>query len=273
MTPLRRSATAFVWLAGCVLAGAGRAPAGNPSAPAAGAAGRAVPVRVLAVYPHDPEAFTQGLLWAGGHLYESTGLYGRSSVREVELESGRVLRRADLPAEDFGEGLARVDRRLIQLTWREERAHVWSLDGLERVGDFDYRGEGWGLTFDGRSLIESDGSALLSFRSPVDFHLERTLAVRRGGRAVPYLNELEWVDGAVYANIWQSDEVVRIDPASGEVTGAWDASGLLDPAERARADVLNGIAWNPDRRVFYLTGKLWPSLFEVALPEPEPSAR
>jgi glutaminyl-peptide cyclotransferase len=268
VTPPRGSSTALALLVGCALAGALRAAADGSPSPADGAADRAIPVRVLAVYPHDPEAFTQGLLWSGGHLYESTGLYGRSSVREVALESGRVMRRTDLPAEDFGEGLALVGGRLIQLTWREERAHVWSLDGFEPIGDFDYRGEGWGLTFDGSSLIESDGSALLSFRSPADFHLERTLAVRRGGRAVPYLNELEWADGAVYANVWQSDELVRIDPASGEVTGTWDASGLLDPGQRARADVLNGIAWNPDKRVFYLTGKLWPSLFEVTLPEP-----
>jgi glutamine cyclotransferase len=269
---VRRAAVSFL-VAGCALACARGAPAGSAPAPAPRAAPAAVPVRVLAVHPHDPEAFTQGLLWYGGHLYESTGLYGRSSVREVEVETGHVLRRTDLPEEEFGEGLARVGERLIQLTWREETANVWSLGDLVLGGTFEYRGEGWGLTFDGRDLIQSDGSALLSFRSPTDFHLERTLPVRRAGRAVPYLNELEWVDGSVYANVWQSDEVVRIDPRSGEVTGTWDASGLLDSEQRAAADVLNGIAWNPDKKVFYLTGKLWPSLFEVELPEPAPAAR
>jgi glutamine cyclotransferase len=228
---------------------------------------RPQPVRILAVHPHDPQAFTQGLLWSGGRLYESTGLYGRSTVREVDPDSGRVLRSVSLPDDQFGEGLALVGERLIQLTWREQDAFVWRLSDLASSGRIGYQGEGWGLTWDGKELLASDGSAVISRRSPEDLRSLGTVTVRRAGREVPYLNELEWVEGALYANVWQSDEILRIDPASGEVTGAWDASGLLEPEERQHADVLNGIAWNPQRRVFYLTGKLWPRLFEVQLPD------
>lgn len=233
---------------------------------------RPMPVRVRAVHPHDPAAFTQGLAWVHGRLYESTGLYGSSSLRELDPETGRVLRQVPLAPDEFGEGLTEIGGRLVQLTWREERARLWTLPGLAPAGTLAFRGEGWGLASDGRSLVSSDGTAVLVFRAADDLRPLRTLAVRRGGRAVPYLNELEWAGGALYANVWQSDEILRIDPVSGEVTGAWDASGLLAPAERARADVLNGIAWDPERRLFYLTGKLWPSLFEADLPEPPAAA-
>jgi len=261
--PVVLRAASLLALAAC--AGASERPA-EP-------APRPLPVRVLAVHPHDPQAFTQGLLWHAGRLYESTGLYGRSSLREVDPESGRVLRSVALPDDQFGEGLALAGDRLIQLTWREERAFVWRLSDLAPLGQLAFRGEGWGLTWDGRELVQSNGSAVLELRSAADLRLVRSLAVRRRGRPVPYLNELEWVAGALYANVWESDEIVRIDPATGEVTGTWDASGLLEPQERERADVLNGIAWNPERRVFYLTGKLWPHLFEVELPEPPARAR
>jgi len=243
--------------------GAGEGPAPTPPAL----------VRVRAVRGHDPGAFTQGLAWVRGRLYESTGLYGQSSVRELDPATGAVLRRVELPPEVFGEGLAEIGGKLVQLTWREERAHLWTLPGLAAAGVLPYPGEGWGLAANGRELVSSDGSATLVFRAADDLRPLRRLAVRRAGRAVPYLNELEWVEGSIYANVWQSDEILRIDAASGEVTGVWDASTLLDPATRSRADVLNGIAWDPERRVFYLTGKLWPSLFEVDLPEPAPLSR
>ncbi len=223
-------------------------------------------VRVLAAYPHDPEAFTQGLLFHGGKLYESLGREGRSSVREVELSSGRVLREARLPAREFGEGLALVGDRLFQLTWRDGVAHVWGRADFASSGTHRYEGEGWGLAFDGQRLIQSDGSATLTFRSSTDFSVLGSLRVTRDGRPEPFLNELELVDGALYANIWSSDEIVRIDLARGEVTAVWSAAGLLDSDQRQRADVLNGIAWNPEARRFYITGKLWPLLFEVELP-------
>jgi glutamine cyclotransferase len=258
--------------AACALALLGVACAGGGGAGAAPAPARAVPVRVLAVLPHDVAAFTQGLAWVRGRLYESTGLYGSSSVRELDPATGRTLRTVPLAADEFGEGLAEIGGRLVQLTWREERALLWTLPGLSPAGTLAFRGEGWGLASDGRELVASDGSAVLVFRAADDLRPLRKLAVRRDGRAVPYLNELEWAEGSLFANVWQSDEILRIDPASGEVTGAWDASGLLDPAERARADVLNGIAWDPERRRFFLTGKLWPSLFVVELPEPPPGA-
>lgn len=255
-------------LSGLLLASpACAAPAAN--APVAGAIPR-LELIVRAVHPHDPAAFTQGLLWHGGRLFESTGQFGASSLREVEIESGRVLRSVMLPPEEFGEGLALVGDRLVQLTWRNERARIWRLDDLSPAGEHAYRGEGWGLAFDGRSLVQSDGSSQLTFRSPVDFAVERRLQVLRGDRAQFYLNELEWAEGALWANIWLADEILRIDPATGQVTGWVDASSLLAPSERRGADVLNGIAFDPRRKVFYLTGKYWPKLFEVELREGPP---
>jgi glutamine cyclotransferase len=229
-------------------------------------------LEVMATYPHDPRAFTQGLLWHRGRLYESTGMYGGSSLREVELATGRILRRLDLDPLQFAEGLARVGDRLFQLTYQSELGWVWDLETFARLRDFSYRGEGWGLTFDGTSLIQSDGSARLTFRSPEDFATQRELLVVRGGRPQFYLNELEWVNGEIWANVWQSDEILRIDPRTGEVTGSVDASQLLAPEERRRADVLNGIAWDAERDLFLLTGKYWPRLFAVAIRPPAPAS-
>ncbi len=224
--------------------------------------------RVVATHPHDPESFTQGLVWSRGRLFESSGLYGQSRLIEVELATGRALRQVALPQDEFAEGLALVGDRLFQLTWREGRAHLWRADDLAPLGVLSFAGEGWGLTWDGVHLVLSDGSAALSFRSPEDLREVRRLIVRRAGRAVPYLNELEWAEGAIYANVWMSDEILRIDPATGEVTAVWDAAGLLTPDERRRADVLNGLAWVPERRTFLVTGKLWPRTFELELAGP-----
>jgi len=259
---LSRGARWLATLACCVAAWTRGVLAVEPNAPPVPVR----PVRVRAVFPHDPKAFTQGLLWRRGHLYESLGLRGRSALREVELESGRVLREVELPADEFGEGLAEAEGRLFQLTWQQGIVHVWRLSDFAPQGQMSYRGEGWGLAWDGKRLIQSDGSSTLRFRSPADFSELGTLRVLRAGRPQAYLNELEFVDGRIYANVWQSDEIVRIDPASGEVDEVFDASGLLSEHESRHADVLNGIAWNPDRKVFYITGKLWPSLFEVELP-------
>jgi len=220
-------------------------------------------VEIVAEYPHDPEAFTQGLLFADGRLYESTGNYGSSELREVEIETGRVLRRVALPGELFGEGLAKTGDRLIQLTWREQRALVWDLATLQRTGEHAYRGEGWGLTGDGERLFQSDGSHRLRLRDPESFAEIGVLAVHDGERPVSALNELEWAGGRIYANRWMVDEIAVIDPETGQLVARIDASGLLTPAEGMRADVLNGIAWDPDRELFYLTGKYWPKLFAV----------
>lgn len=225
-------------------------------------------VRVLARYPHDREAFTQGLLWHDGKLYESTGLYARSSLRRVDLATGKVEAQTPLPPQLFGEGLALANDQLVQLTWQEGRALRWKRDGLAPDGEWRYDGEGWGLVFDGRRFVQTDGSSRLTFRDAKTFAPTGTLNVTDGERSIGLLNELELVDGALYANIWTTDEIVRIDPISGLVTARIDASplheelrgqGIVDDA------VLNGIAWRPETKTFLLTGKLWPTLFEVQL--------
>ena len=230
-------------------------------------------LEVVATYPHDPAAFTQGLLWHRGKLYESTGMYGTSSLREVELTSGRIARRLELAPDQFAEGLALAGGELFQLSYQGEHGWVWDVGTFTKVREFAYRGEGWGLTFDGSALIQSDGGSRLTFRSPADFSVLRELAVVRAGRPQFYLNELEWVNGEIWANVWQSDEILRIDPRTGLVTGSVDASQLLSPEERRRADVLNGIAWNAERGLFLITGKYWPKLFAVAIRSPAPAAR
>jgi glutaminyl-peptide cyclotransferase len=214
-------------------------------------------------FPHDTRAFTQGLLMFGGKLYEGTGLYGRSTVRRVDLASGVVEQQSALPADLFGEGLARVGQRLFQLTWKDHKALVWDLVTLEKVAEFAYEGEGWGLCFDGKRLVMSDGTDRLTFRNPTSFQKEGEVRVRHRGKRVGYLNELECVRGAVYANVWKDSHIARIDPTTGEVTGWIDASGLLEPSEAASADVLNGIAEMEGTDHLLVTGKFWPRIFEV----------
>ncbi|MEJ2287281.1 MAG: glutaminyl-peptide cyclotransferase [Deinococcales bacterium] len=227
-------------------------------------------VRVDATYPHDPNAFTEGLLFADGHLYESTGLVGHSSVREVDLSSGTVVRRRDLPQPYFGEGLTLVGDRLIQLTWRSHTAFEWDRATFNPLGQFHYDTEGWGLCFDGTSLYMSDGSATLYRRDPKTFALQGTLTVRQSGRPVKNLNELECVGDSIYANVWLTDHIVRIDKASGRVTAVIDASPLRKrmPALNDPNAVLNGIAYDPATRRFFVTGKLWPNLFQVSFVPP-----
>ncbi len=223
-------------------------------------------VRVRAEYPHDPQAFTQGLLVDGDRLFESTGLHGRSSVREVEITTGEVVRRQDLSARLFGEGLAEVGDRLIQLTWQSGLALLWDRDHFTREGELSYSGEGWGLTWDGHRLVMSDGSSWLVFRDPQTFEELGRVQVTLNGQPLPRLNELEWVDGEVWANVWQSQSIVRIDPVTGEVTGVADCSELearLPPGSSSKIDVLNGIAYWPTHHTFLVTGKLWPKMFEV----------
>ncbi|MBT8452150.1 MAG: glutaminyl-peptide cyclotransferase [Deltaproteobacteria bacterium] len=225
----------------------------------------ALGVRVVRQYPHDKDAFTQGLIWHDGVMYESTGQYGKSSLRRVRLEDGKVLAERELESELFGEGLARVGEHLIQLTWRSGLALISDLATLEQRSTVRYRGEGWGLCFDGTALVMSDGSSVLEFRDPLSMDVLREVRVVREGRPVPRLNELECVGSEIYANVWQSDEILRIDSKTGRVTAIVDASALLTRFESLRADVLNGIAYRPDSKTFLLTGKLWPQLFEVEL--------
>jgi len=242
---------------------AGTPPAAGIVLPTPVALPLALRAEVIDAMPHDPRAFTQGLLWHSGLLLESTGLNGRSSLREVDPKSGQVRRRVDLAREYFGEGLALVEGRLFQLTWQNGVAFVYDLLSFSKVEHFEYAGEGWGLCYDGRDLVMSDGSSSLAFRDPGTFAVRRKLEVRRQGKPVSRLNELECVGDRIYANIWMTDEIVVIDPNSGAVTAAIDASGLLTPAERAASDVLNGIAYDEDRGDFLITGKLWPKVFRV----------
>jgi glutaminyl-peptide cyclotransferase len=220
-------------------------------------------VKVLSTRPHDPEAFTQGLVLQGGTLYESTGLYGKSSLREVDPKTGAVKRKVAVPAEYFAEGLALVDDRLLQITWKEEKALVYDRADFKPAGEFRYDGEGWGLCSDGARLVMSDGSDRLTFRDPKTFAVLSILNVTLAGKPANQLNELECVDGAIYANVWQTDDILRIDSRDGRVTAVVDASGLLTPEERGKTDVLNGIAWSPETKTFLITGKLWPKMFEV----------
>ncbi|MDZ4697528.1 MAG: glutaminyl-peptide cyclotransferase [Deltaproteobacteria bacterium] len=220
-------------------------------------------VHVEATYPHDATAFTQGLEWGGGQILESTGLNGQSTVRRVALQTGVVELVVALPNEIFAEGLTRVGRNLVQLSWKNGRAIVWDMATLVAVAEFKYEGEGWGLCYDGARLVMSDGSDKLSFRDPNTFEKQGEIAVTQDGVSLGALNELECVDGDVYANLWQTDNIARIDPKTGRVTALIDASGLLSPSERAGADVLNGIAHVRERQRFLLTGKHWPKLFEV----------
>jgi len=253
-----------VWLRRDAPRDAARPAAQKPSAgTSSGPPVEHLKVEVLASHPHDPQAYTQGLLWSGGRLFESTGLYKESTVREVQPETGKVLRSVHLADKYFGEGLALVDDRLIQITWQEGTAFVYGRADFAVRGQFSYTGEGWGLTWDGKRLIMSDGTDRLTFRDPVTFNSLGGVNVSEDGSPVLNVNELEWVDGVLYANVWQTDRILRIDPATGRVTAEIDASGLLSDRERVGADVLNGIAWRPDTKTFYITGKKWPKMFEV----------
>lgn len=221
---------------------------------------------VINTYPHDPGAFTQGLVFHQGLLYESTGLNGSSSLRRVELETGKVLKIVPIATQFFAEGLALFNGRLYQLTWQNQQGFVYDLDSFNLLGGFRYSGEGWGLTHDSHSLIMSDGSSQIRFVNPDTFEVQRTITVQNNGREIAQLNELEYVKGEIYANIWQTDRVARIDPNSGRVTAWINLSGLLSPEDRARGvDVLNGIAYDETSDRLFVTGKFWPKLFEIRL--------
>jgi glutamine cyclotransferase len=256
---------AAIALAGCAKSAAEKT-ASVPASPAAATAG--VPTRytctVVATWPHDTGAFTQGLVWRNGGLLESTGLNGRSSLREVELKTGRVLKRVDLAHEHFAEGLAVVGDKAYQLTWRGGKGFVYDADTFRLEKEFAYEGEGWGLATDGRSLILSDGTRRLRFLDPVTFKVTRTVEVVENGQAVDELNELEWINGEIFANVWHTDRIVRIDPASGRVRGVIDCTVIVAASGRSGDEaVLNGIAYDAAGDRLFITGKLWPKIFEV----------
>jgi len=220
---------------------------------------------IVHTYPHDPKAFTQGLIYVDGHLYESTGREGQSSIRMVELTTGRVLQKYDLPAEYFGEGLTDWGSDLLQLTWKAHKGFVYDRFSFSPHGTFAYEGEGWGLTHDGTQLILSDGSAYLKILDPKTFRVKRRLkVVDEAGAPVENLNELEFVKGEIWANIWHSSDIVRVSPKTGKVVGRIDLSGIIDSREVGDAEaVLNGIAYDSAGDRLFVTGKLWPKLFEI----------
>lgn len=215
---------------------------------------------------HDLSAYTQGFFFYDGYLYESTGQYGESSFRKIDPETGKVLRKEVFPAKYFGEGSCVFDGRAYILTWYEGTCFVYDIETFTKLAEFPYQGEGWGLTSDGRSLIMSDGTSTLSFRDPMTFLEQRTLTVKDGGREVQFINELEYIDGKIWANIYGLDEIYVIDPVSGKVTAKVDCRGLLDSPYRTSAvDVFNGIAYNHEDGTLYLTGKYWPRMYKVTV--------
>ena len=222
--------------------------------------------KVINQYPHDPQAFTQGLVYHEDFLYESTGLYGSSSLRKVDLLSGEVLKMVPIQADYFAEGLTLWRDHLIQLTWKEGAGLVYDLTSFERVHAFNYAGEGWGLTHDGIHLILSDGTSILRFLDPDTFEVVRQIEVQDQNLPVVNLNELEYIQGEIYANIWQTDTIIRINPADGSLFGQIDLTGLLPNTNlTASANVLNGIAYDATTDHLFVTGKLWPYLYEIAL--------
>jgi len=223
--------------------------------------------RIINSYPHDPEAFTQGLVFTDGVLYEGTGLRGNSSLRKVDLETGEVLQQIALTDEFFGEGIVVYEDRIVQLTWQSHVAFIYDKQTFERLGEFTYPTEGWGITSNGERLIMSDGSATLHFLDPETFKETGTIEATDENGPVTRLNELEYIEGLIYANVWMTDTIVIIDPDTGSVTSKIDLTGLLDRKAYAgqQIDVLNGIAYDSEHDRLFVTGKLWPRLFEIDL--------
>ena len=235
----------------------------------ANASRAAVPVygyEVVNIFPHDPEAFTQGLVFNDGALLESTGLERQSTLRRVELQTGKVLKKIDVAPYFFAEGITLMGGKIYQLTWKGEKGFVYDPQTFEKTGEFPYTGEGWGLTHDADSLILSDGSNKIRFIDPSNYSVRRVISVTDGARPVMELNELEYVKGEIYANVWHQNRVARIDPQTGQVKGWIDFSGLLKPGDVTDEEaVLNGIAYDEAGDRLFVTGKLWPKLFEVRL--------
>jgi glutamine cyclotransferase len=245
-----------------------------PLAPTSGSVPPVFKARVVKEYPHDPEAFTEGLVFSGGFLYESTGVNGKSSLRQLDLETGRVLRKYDLPSWYFGEGLTVWKDSLVQLTWKSATGFIYDMRSFSLEREFGYSGEGWGLTQDGKSLIMSNGTAELTFLDPQTLSRQYSLPVLDNGRPVRFLNELEYIKGEIFANIWQEDFIAVISPKTGLVTNWIDCSDLrkqLPPG--SGAEVLNGIAYDAQKDRIFVTGKFWPRLFEIRIMGSEDRAK
>ena len=221
--------------------------------------------RVVRAYPHDPGAFTQGLIYLDGYLYESTGLNGRSSLRMTDLTTGKVLQKQPVASQYFAEGMTNFAGKLYQLTWQNGKAFVYDRFSFKLLREHTYTGEGWGLTNDGKRLILSDGTAQLRFIDPQTFAVTSKITVTDQGRPVDRLNELEYVRGEILANVWQTELIARISPTTGKVLGWIDLTGLLSQAEMQGVDVLNGIAYDVKQDRLFVTGKLWPKIFEIKL--------
>ena len=237
----------------------------SPAVPAQDVSVEYFRLEVIDSFPHDPGAFTQGLIFVDGELLESTGLYGRSSLRRVDPYSGTILQQLPLDANYFGEGVAQVGDRLVVLTWKSGIALVFDKETFELVDQWGFNGQGWGLAYDGERFVMSNGSSRLTYRSAEDFRWLETVDVTLNGKSVERINELEFVNGKLYGNLWGEERIVRIDPKTGVVDGVIDASGLLSPAESRMVDVLNGIAYDAETETFWLTGKFWPRMFQVRL--------
>lgn len=222
--------------------------------------------KVEDTYPHDISSYTQGLFFYDGNFYESSGQYGESCFRQVDLKSGKVLKRMDFDGRYFAEGSVVLDGKLYILTWQENECFVYDINSWERLDTFTYDGEGWGLTTDGESLIMSDGTSEIEFRDPATFDVKRSVTVTMNGRNVIYINELEYIKGEIWANLYGTNMIARIDPSDGKVLSLVNCNNLLPASKRSpRTDVLNGIAYDSDHDKLYLTGKYWPELYRIKL--------
>lgn len=221
--------------------------------------------RVVHTYPHDRNAFTQGLFYLNGKFYESTGQIGQSTIRQVNIEDGRVLRSVPIPPGLFGEGITNFGNEIVSITWQGGNGYRWDLATLRRTGEWHYSGEGWGLTQNGTDIIMSDGTSAIRFLDPVTLNERRRITVTIQGIELTQLNELEWVNGEIYANIWQTPRIARIDPSTGRVTGIIDLTGIANENTTTPDAVLNGIAYDAQGDRLFVTGKLWPHLYEIDL--------
>jgi glutaminyl-peptide cyclotransferase len=260
MRAIRRFAVAFL------LAALGQLLAGQSSHPLHAGRPPEYTFKVVRTFHHDPAAFTQGLAYRDGFLYEGTGLNGRSSLRKVRLETGEVVQQVNLSQEFFGEGITILKNEVLEITWKSQTGFVYNLSDFRLLRWFPYAGEGWGLASDGRELFMSDGTPEIRVLDPATLSLKRRFTVHDGTTRIDQLNELEFVEGQIFANVWQTDRIARISPRTGRIVGWIDLKGLMGPTvQLGPGAVLNGIAYDPSRKRLFVTGKLWPSIFEIQL--------